>query len=50
MGRGKRQELLPYNSFKMVSDFQRRLELGHILMDVCNVVQQIPFSSDPFKR
>ena len=50
MGRGKRQELLPYNSFKMASDFQRRLELGHILMNVCNVVQQISLFQRPFQK
>lgn len=50
MGRRKRQEPLPYISFKMASDFQGRLELGHILMDVCNMAQQISLLQRPFQK
>lgn len=50
MGRRKRQEPLPYISFKMASDFQGRLELGHILMDVCNMAQQISLFQRPFQK
>ena len=50
MGRRKRQEPLPYISFKMASDFQGRLKLGHILMDVCNMAQQISLFQRPFQK
>ena len=50
MGRGKRQEPLPYISFKMASNFQGRLELGHIIMDVCNMAQQISLFQRPFQK
>jgi len=50
MGGGKRKEPLPYNSFKMASDFQGRLELGHILMVVCNMAQQISLFQRPFQK
>lgn len=50
MGRRKRQEPLPYISFKMASDFQGRLKLGHILMDACNMAQQISLFQRPFEK
>ena len=48
MERGKRREPLPYNVFKMVTDFRGRRELGGILVGVYKMADgstSFPFRS-----
>ena len=51
--RGKRREPLPYNVFKMVTDFRGRRELGGILVGVykmADMVQPVFLFVRPFEK
>ena len=51
--RGKRREPLPYNVFKMVTDFRGRRELGGILVGVykmADMVQPVSLFVRPFEK